>query len=191
MGPARPFTKDMVNDLRRILKAEGRYRDLALLCVHVDSCLRSVDVLSLRVGDVRDIFHIKQKKTGRSVECRLFQDAKEAIRLHLMERPSVGKLDYLFPGQGDKPLTTRRYRALTKDWVALLRQSDPKWRARLDPMSFSTHSLRKARPSHLYLETGNAQACQHLLGHSKMSHTERYLGVEVHQAHELAEQHPF
>ena len=50
-----------------------------------------------------------------------------------------------------------------------------------------THSLRRTKASLIYKATGNLRAVQILLGHTKIEHTVRYLGVDVEDALELAE----
>jgi integrase len=58
----------------------------------------------------------------------------------------------------------------------------------LDPCDYGTHSLRRTKASLIYQRTKNLRAVQLLLGHTKLESTVRYLGVEVDDALELAEQ---
>jgi integrase len=51
-----------------------------------------------------------------------------------------------------------------------------------------THSLRRAKASLIYRRTKNLRAVQLLLGHTKLESTVRYLGIEVDDALEMAEQ---
>jgi len=57
----------------------------------------------------------------------------------------------------------------------------------LDASMFGTHSLRRTKATLIYRRTGNLQAVQLLLGHTKIESTVRYLGVEVDDALEIAE----
>ena len=58
----------------------------------------------------------------------------------------------------------------------------------LDPRLFGTHSLRRTKATLIYRRTGNLRAVQLLLGHTKIESTVRYLGIEVDDALEIAEQ---
>ena len=74
-GQMRPFTLDQVTTLEALLRQDGSgtaIRDLALLRVGMDSTLRSSDVLSLTVRDVRQngevgaSFQVKQREDGQA-----------------------------------------------------------------------------------------------------------------------------
>ncbi len=58
----------------------------------------------------------------------------------------------------------------------------------LDPALYGTHSLRRTKASLIYRRTKNLRAVQLLLGHAKLDSTVRYLGIEIDDALELAEQ---
>ena len=58
----------------------------------------------------------------------------------------------------------------------------------LDPTAYGTHSIRRTTPSLIYRRTKNLRAVQLLLGHTKLESTVRYLGIEVEDALELAEE---
>jgi integrase len=58
----------------------------------------------------------------------------------------------------------------------------------LDPASYGTHSIRRTKSTLIYRRTRNLRAVQLLLGHTKLESTVRYLGIEVDDALEIAEQ---
>ena len=58
----------------------------------------------------------------------------------------------------------------------------------LDTTSYGTHTLRRTKATLIYRRTKNLRAVQLLLGHSKLESTVRYLGIEVDDALEMAEQ---
>ena len=58
----------------------------------------------------------------------------------------------------------------------------------LDPTAYGTHSLRRTKASLVYRRTKNLRAVQLLRGHTKLESTVRYLGIEVDDALEIAEQ---
>ncbi|WP_460148270.1 tyrosine-type recombinase/integrase [Pseudomonas sp. S2_A02] len=58
----------------------------------------------------------------------------------------------------------------------------------LDPTMYGTHTLRRTKASLIYRRTKNLRAVQLLLGHTKLESTVRYLGIEVDDAVEMAEQ---
>ena len=76
-------------------------------------------------------------------------------------------------------LSTRQYARIVETWVAEIG---------LDVGAYGTHSMRRTKPSLIYRRTKNLRAVQLLLGHTKLESTVRYLGVEVDDALEMAEQ---
>lgn len=58
----------------------------------------------------------------------------------------------------------------------------------LDPAMYGTQTMRRTRAPPIYCRTKNLQAVQLLLGHTKLESTVRYLGIEVDDALEMAEQ---
>ena len=58
----------------------------------------------------------------------------------------------------------------------------------LDVAAYETHTLRRTKASLIYRRTKNLRAVQLLLGHSKLESSMRYLGIEVDDALEMAEQ---
>ena len=80
----RPFNKNQVQVLRKMLAENPR--DFALLNTGIDTSLRSIDLLHLKVYDIwiewceiREQIEVKQKKTGNRVQCLLSQNSQEAL----------------------------------------------------------------------------------------------------------------
>lgn len=48
--------------------------------------------------------------------------------------------------------------------------------------------MRRTKPTLIYRRTKNLRAVQLLLGHTKLENTVRYLGIEIDDALEMAEQ---
>ncbi len=179
----RAFTPKEIDTITTFLRDSKKLhakRDYALMRLAVDTMLRSVDLLQLTHGDVlhddevRDTITIQQQKTGSLVTCALTDPAKEAVRIYLAPlAPTVREDDsrLLFK------LTTRRYQMLVDEWCKMLR---------LDKRLYSTHSFRRTKASQVYAETKNLAICKLLLGHSNITHTQDYLGVEKEDALEVA-----
>jgi integrase len=58
----------------------------------------------------------------------------------------------------------------------------------LDPVMYGTHTMRHTKASLIYRRTKNLRAVQLLLGHTKLESIVQYLGIEVDDALEMAEQ---
>lgn len=89
--------------------------------------------------------------------------------------------DYLFKSRNRKSshLSTGQYARRADNWVRSIG---------LDPTEYGTHSMRRTKASLIYRRTRNLRAVQIFLGHRKMESTVRYLGIEVDDALEMAEQ---
>ena len=61
-------------------------------------------------------------------------------------------------------------------------------RSGLDAAADGTHTMPRTKASLIYRRTKNLRAVQLLLGHMKLESTVRYLGIEVDDALEMAEQ---
>jgi integrase len=186
IGAKPPLRLKHVWAIRSTLQLSGRVRDLALFNVGIDSKLRGCDLVSLRVADVAPQGHavaratVRQKKTGRPVMFELTEHTREALDTYLRAKGRHAS-GYLFPGRGGtKPhMSTRQSARLLDGWLEQIG---------LDPTLYGTHSLRRTKATLIYKRTGNLRAVQLLLGHTKIESTVRYLGVEVNDALEIAEQ---
>ena len=121
-----------------------------------------------------------QQKTQRPVQFEITTSAREAVDAWI--RLAVLKADeFLFPSRlrASPHLGTRQYARIVDGWVQEIG---------LDPAAYGTHSIRRKKASLIYRRTKNLRAVQILLGHTKLESTVRYLGIEVDDALEIAEQ---
>ena len=159
---------------------------LALFNLAIDSKLRSCDLVKLKVADVSQMGVISsramvlQQKTQQPVQFEITQGTRDALQAYLSSIATEPN-DYLFKSRitSSKHLSTRQYARLVKNWVKSIG---------LDPTVYATHSMRRTKPSLIYKRTKNLRAVQLLLGHTKLESTVKYLGVEVDDALEIAEQ---
>tara|TARA_B100000315_G_C14523929_1_gene562897 strand:- start:741 stop:1361 length:621 start_codon:yes stop_codon:yes gene_type:complete len=186
IGQKPPLKLKEVWSIRTHLQLGNNHRDLALFNLAIDSKLRACDLVSLFVNDValNASVHsravVRQRKTGRPVQFEITEQTREALSAWItISRRQSG--DYLFPSRTDGAdhLSTRQYARLVSRWVTLIG---------LDAKLYGTHSIRRTKASLIYRKTGNIRAVQLLLGHSKLESTVRYLGVEVEDALNIAEQ---
>ena len=186
VGQKPPLKSREIWAIRVRLQLAMKSRDLALFNLAIDSKLRGCDLVRLRVSDVtqggkttsRAI--VMQRKTGMPVQFEICDQARDAVDTWIMKE-GLNSDQYLFPSrfQGVPHLSTRQYARIVKYWVSLIG---------LDPAAYGTHSMRRTKATLIYRRTKNLRAVQLLLGHTKLESTVRYLGIEVDDALEIAEQ---
>jgi integrase len=186
VGQKAPLKQREIWGIRIRLQLAERTRKLALFNLAVDSKLRSCDLVCLRV---RDVTHgdqvasraiVMQQKLRRPVQFEITEQTRESVAAWIRcggRRPE----DYLFPSRlsGSPHLSTRQYARIVRSWVREIG---------LNPAGYGTHTLRRTKASLIYRRTKDLRAVQLLLGHSKLESTVRYLGIEVDDALEMAEQ---
>ena len=185
-GQKPPLKRNEIWAIRVLLQIRGRLRDLAMFNLAIDSKLRACDLVRLQVRDVTQSNQIAkraivmQRKTKRPVQFEITDQTRLAVERWIVDR-KLDTHDYLFPSRKDTTthISTRQYAKLLKDWVADVG---------LDPKGYGTHSLRRTKATLIYKRTKNLRAVQLLLGHAKVESTVRYLGIDLDDALEIAEQ---
>lgn len=186
IGQKAPLRLSEIWSIRVRLQMSGSARDLALFNLAIDSKLRGCDLVSLRL---RDISHgaaiarraiVMQQKTGRPVQFKLTALTRASVA-EWVRQAQLATGSHLFPGRSRRTghLSTRQYARIVSSWVSTIG---------LDRHAYGTHSLRRTKASLIYRRTKNLRAIQILLGHTKLESTVRYLGIEVEDALEMAEQ---
>jgi len=185
-GQKPPLKLKEIWAIRIRLQLDHRGRELALFNLAIDSKLRGCDLVGLRVHDVVQGSHVAtsaivmQKKTQRPVQFEITEQTRESVASWVKEAHRKPE-QFLFPSRvSESPhLSTRQYSRIVGSWVGSIG---------LDPAAYGTHSLRRTKPTLIYRRTKNLRAVQLLLGHTKLESTVRYLGIEVDDALEIAEQ---
>ena len=175
--------------LVELLRAAKKVHDLVLLMVGVDTMLRVSDLLNLRVcdllspdGGVRETFSWRQQKTNRAVEPLLSEQTRQAL-LEWITLSGKSSSDYIFTrtkNSHGKPISADAYRKIVKQWAEMLG---------LEPTLYSTHSIRRTKPTFMYQRGVSIEDIALLLGHRSKESTMRYLGLTIAQAHNQARTH--
>lgn len=186
IGQKPPLKLREIWAIRIRLQLKKEKRDLAMFNLAIDSKLRSCDLVKLKVRDVyigngiAPRAMILQQKTQQPVQFEITEQTRDALKnwiIHNNLRPE----DYLFPSRinSSNHISTRQYARIVHKWVEMIG---------LDSSQYGTHSLRRTKATLIYRRTKNLRAVQLLLGHTKLESTVRYLGIEVNDALEMAEQ---
>jgi len=186
VGQKAPLKLKEIWAIRVRLQLSNRVRDLALFDLAIDSKLRACDLTKLKV---RDVAHgsvissraiIMQQKTHIPVQFEITEPTRTALSKWI-EMKHLQTEDYLFRSRihESSHLSTRQYARIVHKWVSEIG---------LDPGNYGTHTMRRTKASLIYHRTKNLRAVQILLGHTRLESTVRYLGVEVDDALEMAEQ---
>ena len=178
IGKRDGFTPSQVKRIRGFLDDRGApgVRDLALFTTAIDTMLHGQDLLNIAVaevqsrnGSIRSVIEVAQGRRAPPVRCALSKITVRALEKWIA---ASGKKrgDYLFPGRGGNPMTTRQLSRLVKDWVT---------EAGLDPSVYTIESLRRTKALHILRGTGDLQTVRALLGHVQIESTARYLGLKT------------
>ena len=186
VGQKLPLKLQEIWAIRIRLQLSKRHRDLALFNLAIDSKLRACDLLKLRVSDIAtggrigSRAMIMQQKTKRPVQFEITPRTRESIS-QWIKHQKLAPTAFLFPSRLRRSLhlSMRQCTRMVDSWVDEIG---------LDPTAYGTHSLRRTKAALIYRRTKNLRAVQLLLGHSKIESTIRYLGIEVDDALEMAEQ---
>jgi len=186
VGQKSPLKLKQVWAIRIRLQIADNVRDLALFNLAIDSKLRSCDLVKIRIKDIANGTTVSkraivmQQKTSRPVQFEITEQTRDSIS-NWIKFAGLNYSDYLFKSRfkSSLHLSTRQYARIVENWVTQIG---------LDPASYGTHTMRRTKATLIYRRTKNLRAVQILLGHRKLESTVRYLGIEVDDALEMAEQ---
>ncbi|UPL19980.1 tyrosine-type recombinase/integrase [Alcaligenes faecalis] len=186
VGQKAPLKLKEIWAIRIRLQLAEKVRDLALFNLAIDSKLRGCDLVSLRVCDIsqgKSIYPraiVMRRKTHRPVQFEITELTRQSVAAWI-DLARLASDAYLFPSRVTKSphLSTRQYARIVAGWIVSIG---------LDPATYGTHTMRRIKATLIYRRTKNLRAVQLLLGHTKLESTVRYLGIEVDDALEMAEQ---
>ena len=194
-GDRLPFTLSQAQAIQHHLISAKQWRDLALFMTGVDTHLRASDLLRLCVSDITDNHgHVREKLIGRqqknksTYEGYLSSPTREAVAHWIALSNKSGK-DYLFTrlkpviGESNHPISREAFASRIKYWASSIG---------LDPVNYSTKTLRKSRVRHI-LEKANYdyQVPRLLLGHSDIRSTVHYCAIAEETALQISSEVQF
>ena len=185
IGQKAPLRQQEVWSIPARLEIANNAKELALFNLAIDSKLRDCDLVALKVldvmraGEILTRASIVQQKTGTPVMFEIIAHTRQSL-LEWITLANLKYDDYLFPSRKHAVphLGTRAYDLIVHKWVSSIG---------LESGLYGTHTMRRTKVSILYKRDKNLRAIQLLLGHKKIESTVRYLGIDVQDALESAE----
>lgn len=189
-GQKRAFTLEEIGQVEAVLTAAENWHDLALLSFGLDTMFRASDLLSTRVwhvtypnDSVRTLIARRQRKTRHVVNPVLTSTTRDYVRRWLQESGKASQ-DYVFTRLKEpsaEPISRSHYADLIKNWASWLGH---------EPAEFSSHSIRRTKPAHMYWAGEDIALISRLLGHKSIAATIEYLGITQAKAETAALRHP-
>lgn len=189
IGQKRAFSLEEVIQLEQLLLAEENWHDLALLSFGLDTMFRAGDLLATKMeqitypnGNVRTLIPRVQQKTQHAVFPVLTGQARHYVQIWL----EVGsKQSHHFVFTRNKatdagPISRSHYADVIKGWAEMLG---------LDPSDYSTHSIRRSKPTHMFWRGVDVPIISKLLGHKSTAVTLDYLSITQQKAEKAALAH--
>jgi len=178
-------SEDKIKMIKGNLYRQKNKRDFLLFVFGINSGLRIGDLLSLKLGDVKDShgdlkddLGIREQKTGKTRKVFFNKQIKEALKYYL-EKIDIFDLDhYLFTNEKskeNKPITRVRAYQLINEWC---REVGIKYKV-------GGHTLRKTFGYHLRKQGISIEQISSLLNHQNIKVTFRYIGISEDEDREV------
>lgn len=190
VGQKRAFSLEDLAEIEARLQEKSNWHDLALLSFGLDTMLRSSDLLATKVwqvkypnGPIRTLIARRQRKTRHIVNPVLTPPTRQYLTQWLAIS-GKGPQDYVFTRSKPNdapPITRAHYADIVKVWASWLG---------CDAQEFSSHSIRRSKPAHMYWAGEDIALISRLLGHQSIANTIEYLGITQHKAETAALRHP-
>lgn len=180
-----------IAQIKNVLKGAGRYRDLLLFVVGINTALRISDLLKLQSrdfftseGDIKPRFWLKESKRGKRREVEINDSMREILAFYLNAYSAMTQNPnfYVFfsTRAGDynhsKPLSRTQAWKLIADICKDVGLSG----------NFGTHTLRKTWGYHARKQGEDLATIMHMLNHSNLATTKRYLGITDDELRDVA-----
>ena len=169
-----------IAQIKNLLRGQGRFRDLLLFSVGINTALRISDLLQLQIGQFLDDrgrykprFWIHEQKRIKRHEVVINQSIREALKEYLRIYPGVTRNSEHFVFFNTK----------TNDYSEPIKRGQA-WKFIVSvfsevglPGKFGTHSLRKTWGYHARMQGVDLALIIHKLNHESNANTKRYLGI--------------
>jgi site-specific recombinase XerD len=169
-----------IAQIKNQLKGAGRYRDLLLFVVGINTALRVSALLALHVGDffeaegtIRDRFWIHEQKRGKRREVIVNASMGEALEWYRAAYPEAVA----------RPAHALFFNTRTHDYTRPIDRRQV-WQIITTLCqdvglngNYGTHSLRKTWGYHARRNGVDLVLIMHQLNHNDLAYTKRYLGI--------------
>ena len=174
---------DFISLITRLEKDKD-YKFCLLVSLGVFTGLRITDLLGLRYTDVlnKEVFKIKENKTGKERSIKLNRDLKEIVERIVSKLKILDRNEFIFINKyGTKPID--------QSYVNVkLKEIFKKYRIKVNG-NVSTHTFRKTLGRRVVevndYSNHTLVLLMDLFGHSSMSITKRYLGIREQEIHSV------
>lgn len=156
---------EMIERMKNVLRRSGS-RNYMLFVAGINSGLRISDLLTLKVGDVRNKTHIslREEKTGKERRFKVTRTLRDELDVYI---DGTADDSWLFASrQGTKPITRVQAYRILNDAAKTIGIEE-----------IGTHTLRKTFGYHMYQRKKDVALLQVIFGHSAPSITLRYIGI--------------
>jgi len=177
-----------IAQIKNLLRGQGRYRDLLLFVVGINSALRISDLLRLRISHfvdehkhIRRRFAIKEEKRGKRQEVVINDSIREALGEYLAAYPGVASDpdNYVFFNSKANSFREPIKRGQAWKFITSICQ-DVGLRG-----NYGTHSLRKTWGYHARMNGVDLALIMYKLNHASLAYTKRYLGITDDELEEV------
>ena len=173
-------SRKKIDHIKDFLVEQGRYRDLLLFVVGINTALRVSDLLKLRIGDfvvedgtLRDRFWIREAKCGKRHQVIINDSIAQTLVDYRRAYPKV-EIDpghYVFfnvkTENYQRPISRKQaWKIVTTLCHDVGLQGN-----------YGTHTMRKTWGYHARQNGVDLALIMHQLNHNDLAHTKRYLGI--------------
>jgi len=169
-----------IAQIKNLLRGQGRYRDLLLFVVGINTALRISDLLQLRVEHFLDKhqrikrrFWIKEQKRGKRHEVVVNNSIQEALEEYITSYPGIASNPEHFMYFNTKTFSFSQPIKRGQAWKfinSICREVGLSG-------NYGTHTLRKTWGYHARLQGVDLALIMHKLNHESIAYTKRYLGI--------------
>ena len=170
-------SENRISQIRGNLLRQDNPRDYLMFVFGINSGLRIGDILSLRLGDVKDDegsikdhLDIREQKTKKTRRVHFNKQIKQAIDYYIKKADAFDLDRYLFTNEKSKenrPITRIRAYQLINKWCRDVGISH----------KVGGHTLRKTFGYHLRMQGVSIERISSLLNHQNIKVTFRYIGI--------------
>jgi integrase/recombinase XerD len=164
-----------------VIKGENKERDLAIITLFLHCGLRLSELSSI---DINHIIGEELSVIGKGDKQRILPLDNKCIKVieeYLKVRPEIEGEKALFISEQKKRMCNKSVRDVVKKYIG---------KAGLDTKKYSTHKLRSTFATLLSKGNVPVEQIQELLGHSNITTTMRYVGVENKQLKQAVNANP-